>query len=343
MGAGYAGAADQRRSARRRCAAGGGDLAGRCGSAGGGVQFDYQADDREAEQIRWYLEDYAEFPADPGAGDGAEAEARLAQAGAELFRGVFAGPDAAGIWERARARLGEVRVEVDTDPAEAPGLPWELLRDPGPDTALALGRARLSAPICGRPGIRSAGGGRGPAAGAAGDLPAGRPRTMCRSGRWPPGWSAAARTRWRAWTWMCCARPRSPGCRRCCTRPQMRGGPITWCISTATAPTSTWPTWPMTRRRRRRDRPATAAVAGSAVSPLPVRGLGGGAGAAGPARVPAVRGPRRRGNQQLVDGPTLGRLLAATGVPVLVLNACRSAYTEAPAQPGEQPDAGSRA
>ena len=29
-------------------------------------------------------------------------------------------------------------MEVDTDPAEAPGLPWELLRDPGTDTALAL-------------------------------------------------------------------------------------------------------------------------------------------------------------------------------------------------------------
>jgi tetratricopeptide (TPR) repeat protein len=40
-------------------------------------------------------------------------------------------------------------------------------------------------------------------------------------------------------------------------------------------------------------------------------------------------------NQQLADGPTLGRLLTATGVPVLVLNACRSAYTEAPNQPDE--------
>ena len=39
-------------------------------------------------------------------------------------------------------------------------------------------------------------------------------------------------------------------------------------------------------------------------------------------------------NQQLVDGPALGRLLIATGVPVLVLNACRSAYTEAAAPPG---------
>ena len=46
-------------------------------------------------------------------------------------------------------------------------------------------------------------------------------------------------------------------------------------------------------------------------------------------------------NQQLVDGPTLGRLLTATGVPVLVLNACRSAYAEARDQPADMPGAGS--
>ena len=65
-----------------------------------------------------------------------------------------------------------------------------------------------------------------------------------------------------------------------------------------------------------------------------------------------VAGPRRAGqhgylifenpgdpsNQQLADGPTLGRLLVATGVPVLVLNACRSAYTEAPSTPGQPAD-----
>jgi hypothetical protein len=47
--------------------------------------------------------------------------------------------------------------------------------------------------------------------------------------------------------------------------------------------------------------------------------------------------PASEKNQQLVDGPTLGRLLTATGVPVLVLNACRSAYTEAPDQPADEP------
>jgi hypothetical protein len=40
-------------------------------------------------------------------------------------------------------------------------------------------------------------------------------------------------------------------------------------------------------------------------------------------------------NQQLADGQTLGRLLTGTDVPVLVLNACRSAYAEARQAPGE--------
>ena len=39
--------------------------------------------------------------------------------------------------------------------------------------------------------------------------------------------------------------------------------------------------------------------------------------------------PGTASNQQLVDGPTLADLLVETGVPVLVLNACRSAYAEA--------------
>ena len=101
-------------------------------------EFSYQADKESAERIRWYLEDYAEFPADPAPRLAADSEAWLARIGASLFRQVFAGPDGAGIWAIARDRLGEVRVEVDADPSDVPGLPWELIRDPGPDTPLAL-------------------------------------------------------------------------------------------------------------------------------------------------------------------------------------------------------------
>ena len=101
--------------------------------------FTYQVADQDAERVRWYLEDYAEFPADPAPVLAEGAEKILAETGAGLFSRVFSGLDMAGIWDRARGRLGEVRIEVDTDPAEAPGLPWELLRDPGTDRALAIG------------------------------------------------------------------------------------------------------------------------------------------------------------------------------------------------------------
>ncbi|HEY2290579.1 MAG TPA: CHAT domain-containing protein [Thermoanaerobaculia bacterium] len=44
--------------------------------------------------------------------------------------------------------------------------------------------------------------------------------------------------------------------------------------------------------------------------------------------------PALHGNGERVDGTSLGQLLSATGVPVLVLNACRSAHTEPAAEPG---------
>jgi hypothetical protein len=86
------------------------------------AEFGDVPDSGDGERIRWYLEDYAEFPADPAPVIAREAEARLAQDRAELFGRVFCGSDAAGIWERARHRLAEVRVEVDADPGAGPGL-----------------------------------------------------------------------------------------------------------------------------------------------------------------------------------------------------------------------------
>jgi hypothetical protein len=82
------------------------------------------------------------------------AEERLAQAGVDLFGRVFSGADAAGIWERARDRLGEVRVEVDADPGAGSGLAWELLRDPARDAVVALAAGHSCGRTCRRPGTR---------------------------------------------------------------------------------------------------------------------------------------------------------------------------------------------
>jgi tetratricopeptide (TPR) repeat protein len=80
---------------------------------------------------------------------------------------------------------------------------------------------------------------------------------------------------------------------------------------------------------------------------LPSSVLGGGGGVAVGAARYRLLSPLREGahgyllfedpdagdNQQLVDGPALGALLARTGVGVLVLNACRSAFAEAAERP----------
>ena len=114
------------------------------------------SDDRDAERIRWYLEDYAEFPADPAPLIAREAENLLAQTGAKLFAHVFSSADAAGIWERVRDRLFEVRVEVDTDPGAGPGLAWRA------SFATQIGvrwwrwvPKHSSAPICAQPDTRT--------------------------------------------------------------------------------------------------------------------------------------------------------------------------------------------
>jgi tetratricopeptide (TPR) repeat protein len=298
--------------------------------------FGYRADGREAERVRWYLEDYPEFPADPAPALAAEAEAELARAGTGLFRYVFARQDAAIIWGLAQARLSEVRVEVDTDPAEAPGLPWELLRDPGTDTALATGAGEFV-----RTHLQTAGQVRLPE--AAGDelrvllvicRPGGREDVPFRSvaSRLVRGGAAAME-----------------GLRLEVLRPPTfaqlskvlhqaadAGRPYhvvhfdghgTYLDLTGLADDGE------DGEASEASGPSGGGIGGVEVSPLRY-----GVSVAGPVREGPhgyliFEDPAAPGNQQLADGPALGRLLTAAGVPVLVLNACRSAWAEAPARP----------
>ena len=136
---------------------------------------------------------------------------------------------------------------------------------------------------------------------------------------------------------MCCARPRSPGCRRCCTPRMTAGRPYhvvhfdghgTWLdlADLGIEPDGA------------DGGGAGGGGGGVGVSPLHVRGVGGRAGAARASTATCCsRIPGSAENQQLADGPALGRLLTDTGVPVLVLNACRSAYAEARDQPADAP------
>jgi tetratricopeptide (TPR) repeat protein len=291
----------------------------------------------EGERVRWYLEDYAEFPADPAPAIAVEAEAQLAREGAGLFRAVFADVDAVGIWERARDRLGQVRVEVEADPGEGPGLAWELLRDPGRDAPVALGAGAFV-----RTHLRAAG---------HPDLPepsGDRLRVLLVIAR--PGGRADVPFRSVASRLVRGGAERMEGLDLDVLRPATfkRLTQVLQDASAAGQPYhvvhfdghGAWldPAGLGPEPGKAGDGGGGAGGGGAGVSPLMY-----GVSVAGPMR-PGQHGyllfedPASAGNQCLVDGPALGRLLAGTGVPVLVLNACRSAYAEALSQPSDTPE-----
>ncbi len=306
--------------------------------------FTDPSDERDGERVRWYLEDYAEFPADPTPAIAQEAEARLGELGAALFRRVFeANRDTMRVWDAAVGSLPEARVEVDADPGEGPGLAWELLRDPGRDAAVALGAGAFV-----RTHWRAAGNPRLPE--PAGD----RLRVLLVIAR--PGGREDVPFRSVASRLVRGGAEQMQGLDLDVLRPATfaRLSEVLHAAHNAGRPYhvvhfdghGTW-----------------LDLVGADLGPDGA-GAGGGGGLAGSGGLTvspliygvSVAGPVRPGqhgyllfedpdsqeNQQLADGPTLGRLLADTGVPVLVLNACRSAYSEALSQPvgtaGEAPE-----
>jgi tetratricopeptide (TPR) repeat protein len=282
---------------------------------------------RDREDVRWYLEDYLQYPVDPAPEIAGRVEGRLAELGAGLFREVFEGDrDAIRLWDAVAGDLAGTRVEVDGG-VEAGAVPWELLRDPVTDGVLALragafvrtlpgagppppvpeatGGLRVLLVIC-RPGGRL-------------DVPfrsvASHLVRLSRGAREafdldvlrPPSFAALARVLGEA---------------------RERGEPYHVVHFDGHG------AWLDAEQ-------ATAAEAGGEFANKNVFSL------VSPPR-PGSHGylvfedPGVGGGRQLVDGPALGQLLAGAGVPVLVLNACRSAHAglvTAPQEAGADQDA----
>jgi tetratricopeptide (TPR) repeat protein len=101
--------------------------------------FPFLLSSQDEEDLRWYLEDYLQYPQEPAPAIARRIEGRLVDLGTELFRAVFqASDDARDLWAGMRNRLPDTRVEIVTGVAEASAIPWELLRDPKTDSPLAL-------------------------------------------------------------------------------------------------------------------------------------------------------------------------------------------------------------
>ncbi len=104
------------------------------------AKFKFQLSEQDQKDLRWYLEDYLKFPFEPNPKIAARVEQRMAAIGTELFKAVFhADEDARDLWAELRRGLNKTRVEIAVeDVQEATSIPWELLRDPKTDISLAL-------------------------------------------------------------------------------------------------------------------------------------------------------------------------------------------------------------
>ena len=279
------------------------------------VDLTFPIDAGAAEKLRWYLEDYAGFPTEPGPAMAAEAEQLQEKLGQDLFRAVFGGGDARDLWTLAKlAGPAGLRVEIDADPADVPGLPWELLREPnGPPLVVAAGqfvRTHHQAALTRLPttntGLRVL-------------------LVICRpDGRDDvPFRSVASRL--------------------------VRGGVdrLTGLDLDVLRPATFARLAQALRAAKDAGRPYQVVHFDGHGTYRDVATQGGTVAVSATSYGPSLAAPARTGqhgyllfekpgsglNQQLVDGPTLAGLLVETQVPVLVLNACRSAYAEAPLAP----------
>ncbi|MGP4050251.1 CHAT domain-containing protein [Streptomyces sp. 2A115] len=99
--------------------------------------FTFGTTGQDDQNIRWYLEDYLKYPADPAPAMAKRIEERLRKMGQSLFSEVFGSPRARYIWSIIRPCLGETRIEV-TEGSQTPDIPWECMLDPETGRVLSL-------------------------------------------------------------------------------------------------------------------------------------------------------------------------------------------------------------
>ncbi|MFN0104316.1 MAG: CHAT domain-containing protein [Bryobacteraceae bacterium] len=261
--------------------------------------FSFALTAQDREDVRWYLEDFLQYPLDPAPTIAARIERRMGAIGVELFDAIFqSNADARDLWATLRGKLNNARVEIVAGVREATTLPWELLRDPKTDRPLALEAqafVRTSSQTARRPRVPQSASG-----------PIRILLAICRPGGGDdvPFRSVASRL--------------------------LKG------LSEASADTVQLdvlrpPTFAQLGRRLR-----AAKAQGEPYHMVHFDGHGGyGEGDARPGEHGFLffENPDIDANSQPVDGPSLGNLLAETDVPVLVLNACRSAHAEPPSVP----------
>ncbi|HEX7185035.1 MAG TPA: CHAT domain-containing protein [Thermoanaerobaculia bacterium] len=278
--------------------------------------FAFSLSPQDEEDLRWYLEEFLQYPQEPAPAIAQRIEGRMVEVGTELFRAVFqAGEDARDLWAELRKRLPETRIEIVAGVTEAATIPWELLRDPKTGSHLALTAYSF---------VRAQ-----PDAALAPNLPArkkGKIRillVLCRprgaigetdvpfrsvASQLLRGLSAANRE---AYDLDVLRPPTFEQLGRALREAHREGRPYHVVHFDGHG------TYAEIRE------PAAVRALLGRLTPLVLAGP-----REGKHGYLLFENPQLDGNAELVDGTSLGQLLQATGVSVLVLNACRSARAE---------------
>ena len=106
---------------------------------------------QDQKNLRWYLEDYLQYPQDPNPEFANQIEKRMIEIGEDLFRRIFFGSEnAIHIWEEVRSNLSDFQIEIISED-EGNSIPWELMRDPDTGNFIALEAkafVRLNSHLC---------------------------------------------------------------------------------------------------------------------------------------------------------------------------------------------------
>lgn len=77
------------------------------------VYFKFNINEQDQEKIRWYLEDFLEYPQIPAPTIAATIEQQMVAIGVELFEKLFqANDDTRQIWLQLRHRLNHTRARI---------------------------------------------------------------------------------------------------------------------------------------------------------------------------------------------------------------------------------------
>jgi hypothetical protein len=99
--------------------------------------FSFGITDKDERNLCWYLEDYLKYPAQPAPAMAERIEKRLCEVGRQLFTAVFSSAKAQYIWSVVQSCLEQARIEV-IDDGQALDVPWEFMRDPETDQVLSV-------------------------------------------------------------------------------------------------------------------------------------------------------------------------------------------------------------